>query len=73
MKFGVVFGKTNNNYTAYVPDLPGCVATGDTLEDTRQGIHDAIELHLKGMRDDGLAIPQPQSLLDYVEVSSAKS
>jgi predicted RNase H-like HicB family nuclease len=57
------------NYSAYLPDLPGCVATGETLEDVRQRMREAIELHLAGMREDGLPIPKPTSLVDYVEAA----
>ena len=54
------------NYSAYVPDVPGCVATGKTVEEVRQRMRKAIELHLEGMREDGLPIPKPTSLADYV-------
>lgn len=57
------------NFSAYLPDLPGCVATGKTLEEVRQRMREAIELHLAGMREDGLPIPKPTSLVDYVEAA----
>jgi len=60
--------KAENNYAAYVPDLPGCVATGDTIEETEQRIREAIEFHLRGMRADGLPIPEPVSKVEYVEI-----
>jgi len=59
----------NRNYSAYIPDLPGCVATGKTVDEVRQRIREAIELHLAGMREDGLPIPQPTTLADYVEAA----
>jgi predicted RNase H-like HicB family nuclease len=68
MRYAVVIEKAENNYAAYVPDLPGCVATGRTVEETEQQIREAIEFHLRGMREDGLPIPEPVSHVDYVEV-----
>jgi predicted RNase H-like HicB family nuclease len=69
MRYAIVVERAANNYSAYVPDLPGCVATGATMEDTEQLIREAIELHLAGLREDGLPIPQPSSQVDYVEVA----
>jgi len=57
------------NYSAYLPDLPGCVATGKTLDEVRQRMREAIELHLAGMREDGLPVPEPTTLADYVEAA----
>lgn len=68
MRYAIVIEKAANNYSAYVPDLPGCVATGSTVEETEQLIREAIEFHLTGLKDDGLPIPQPSSRVDYVEV-----
>ena len=68
MKYAVIFEKSSSGYGAYVPDLPGCVAVGDTLEETQQLIKEAIQLHLKGMREDGDPIPQPTSIADNVVV-----
>ena len=59
-----------NNYSAYVPDLPGCVATGQTVEDVENEIRAAIEFHIEGLREDGLAIPQPVSIVEYLEVAA---
>jgi predicted RNase H-like HicB family nuclease len=59
----------DRKYSAYLPDLPGCIATGKTIEEVRQRMREAIELHLEGMRADGLPIPQPTSLADYVEAA----
>jgi predicted RNase H-like HicB family nuclease len=66
----IVIEKAENNYAAYVPDLPGCVATDETQEQTVQQIRQAIELHLRGMREDGLPIPEPVSRVEYLEVLS---
>ncbi|HEX7335127.1 MAG TPA: type II toxin-antitoxin system HicB family antitoxin, partial [Pyrinomonadaceae bacterium] len=57
------------NYSAYLPDLPGCVATGKTIDELRKNMAEAIELHLQGLREDGLPIPLPTSLADYVEAA----
>ena len=63
MRYAVVIEKGESNYSAYVPDLPGCVAVGDTLEETQREIQEAIEFHLEGMRADGLPIPEPSSCM----------
>jgi predicted RNase H-like HicB family nuclease len=68
MRYAVVVEQAGNNYSAYVPDLPGCVAVGGTMEETEQLIREAIELHLTGLREDGLPIPQLSSRVEYVEV-----
>jgi predicted RNase H-like HicB family nuclease len=70
MRYAVVIEKGEGNYGAYVPDLPGCVATGDTIEEVEREIHEAIEFHLEGMRADGLPIPEPSSRVEYVEVAA---
>jgi predicted RNase H-like HicB family nuclease len=70
VRYAIVIEKAETNYAAYVPDLPGCVATGRTIEEAEQQIREAIEFHLRGMREDGLAIPRPSSQVDYVEVRS---
>ena len=62
MRYVVVFEKTPNNYGAYVPDLPGCVAVGDTLEETTQMIREAIEFHIEGTIEDGEPIPAPSAV-----------
>jgi predicted RNase H-like HicB family nuclease len=67
-RFLVVIEKADGNYSAYSPDLPGCVATGATREETEQNMHDAIELHLQGLKEDGLSIPQSTSFAEYVAV-----
>ena len=68
MRYAVVIEKADGNYSAYVPDLPGCVATGPTVEETEHAIREAIEFHLAGLREDGAPIPEPSSHVDYVEV-----
>jgi predicted RNase H-like HicB family nuclease len=68
MRYAIVIEKAENNYAAYVPDLPGCIATGETVEETERLIREAIEFHLRGMREDGLPIPLPSSQVDYIEV-----
>ena len=70
MRYAIVIEKAAANYSAYVPDLPGCVATGATVEETEAEIREAIAFHLEGLREDGLPIPVPQSQVDYVEVVS---
>lgn len=70
MRYAIVIEKAENNYAAYVPDLPACVATGFMVEETEQQIREAIDLHLRGMREDGLPIPKPSSSVDYVEIAA---
>ena len=70
MRYAIVIEKAENNYAAYVPDLLGCVATGETIEETEQEIREAIEFHLRGMREDGLPIPEPSIQVEYVEVAA---
>lgn len=69
MRYAIVVEKAGENYSAYVPDLPGCIATGKTPEETEQLIRKVVELHLNGLREDGLPIPQPSSRVEYVEVT----
>jgi predicted RNase H-like HicB family nuclease len=70
MKYAIVIEKADSNYSAYVPDLPGCVATGATSEEAEKEIREAIEFHIEGMKEDGEAIPVPSSSVDYVEVAA---
>jgi predicted RNase H-like HicB family nuclease len=67
MRYAVVIEKADNNYSAYVPDLPGCVATGATVEEVEHEIKEAIRFHIDGIREDGLPIPQPSAVCEYVE------
>lgn len=66
MNYAVVFEKTRTGYSAYVPDLPGCVATGATLEETEKLMREAIALHLEAMREGGEAIPEPTTVTNYI-------
>jgi predicted RNase H-like HicB family nuclease len=67
MRYAVVIEKADGNYSAYVPDLPGCVATGSTRDEAEQEIREAVRFHLKGLKEDGLAPPAPQATLIYVD------
>ena len=69
MRYAVVIEKAENNYSAYVPDLPGCVATGTTIAEAEAQIRETIEFHIEGLREDGLSIPPPSSQVDYVDVA----
>jgi len=70
MRYAIVIEKTDTNFAAYVPDLPGCIATGATIEETEQSIQAAIKFHLDGLREDGLPVPPPSSQVEYVEVAA---
>ena len=67
-RFLIVIEKTENNFSAYSPDLPGCIATGVTREEAEKNMHEAIQLHIKGMIQDNIPIPQSQSFAEYVAV-----
>jgi predicted RNase H-like HicB family nuclease len=69
-RYAIVVEDAGTNLSAYVPDLPGCVATGTTKEEVERLIREAIELHLQGMVEDGLPIPEPSSQVEYVEVNA---
>jgi len=69
MRYVMIIEPGERNYSAYLPDLPGCIATGKTVEEVRQRMREAIEIHLEGMRADGLPIPKPSTLADYVEAA----
>ena len=69
-RFAVVFEKAESNWAAYVPDLPGCITTGSTLQETKQNIREAIELHLEAMLEVGEPIPVPTSDVDFVELET---
>jgi predicted RNase H-like HicB family nuclease len=73
VKYTVVFEKAPNNYAAYVPDLPGCVATGRTREEVERNIREAIALHLDGMSEDGEPMPEPQAWTALVDASPRAS
>jgi predicted RNase H-like HicB family nuclease len=70
MKYAVVIEKAESNFSAFVPDLPGCVATGFTIEEVEKQIREAIEFHIEGMKQDGEDIPQPSSSVEYIEVAA---
>jgi predicted RNase H-like HicB family nuclease len=72
MRYAIVIEKTNSNYSAYVPDLPGCVATGETDQEVEALLREAIELHLAGMREDRQPIPEPSSRVEYLEIEPAR-
>lgn len=67
-RFLIVVEKANGNYSAYSPDLPGCVATGVTREETEKNMYEAIEIHICGLLEDGLPVPEPNSFAEYVIV-----
>ena len=70
MRYAIVIERANDNFSAYVPDLPGRVATGATLEETEQAMREAIEFHIEGLREDGTPVPPPTSRVDYIEVAA---
>jgi predicted RNase H-like HicB family nuclease len=70
MRYAIVIEKAENNYSAYVPDLPGCVATGATIAEVEAQTREAIEFHLEGLREDGLPVPAPASRVDYVDIAA---
>ena len=71
MQYAVVIEREGDSFGAYVPDLPGCVAVGETEDEVRRLIREAIAFHLEGMREDGEAIPLPSAHVEYVEVAAA--
>ncbi len=70
MRYAVVIEDVGSNFSAYVPDLPGCIATGQSFEEVEKEIRSAIQFHLEGMKQDGLPIPKPSSAVEYVEVAA---
>ena len=68
MRYAVVLERANGKYSAYVPDLPGCVATGKTIAAVEQEIRTAIQFHIEGLKAEGLEVPAPTSIADYVDV-----
>jgi predicted RNase H-like HicB family nuclease len=67
MRYAVVIEKADGNYSAYVPDLPGCVATAATVSEVESEIREAIRFHIDGLEADGAAVPAPTSIAEYVE------
>jgi predicted RNase H-like HicB family nuclease len=70
LKYAVVVEKGETSFGAYVPDLPGCIAAAETKEEVLRLIHEAIEFHVEGLREDGQPIPKPSSSIEYVEVAA---
>ena len=67
MRYAIVIEKGLDNYSAYVPDLPGCVAAGTTVEEVEKEIREAIRFHIQGLKEDGIPVPGPTSIADYVD------
>jgi predicted RNase H-like HicB family nuclease len=67
LRYAIVIEKAEGNYSAYAPDLPGCVATGATVEEVEKEMRQAIRFHLDGLREDGLPAPPPSALAEYVD------
>lgn len=70
MRYAIVIENAGSNYSAYVPDLPGCIATGATVEEAEREIREAIEFHLDGLREDGSPVPPPSSAVRYVNIAA---
>ena len=70
MKYLIILEKTSTGYSAYSPDLPGCVSAGDTAAETEANMREAIEFHIEGLLQEGLSVPLPQSRASYVEVAA---
>jgi predicted RNase H-like HicB family nuclease len=70
-KFLVIIGRAGNNFSAYSPDLPGCVATGDTREEVEANMYEALQMHVEGLQEDGLPIPDSESFAEYVLVKAS--
>ena len=70
MKYAVVIEKGENSYGAYVPDLPGCIAAGETKDEVKKLIHEAIEFHLEGLKEHGEPVPLPTSSVEFIEVAA---
>ncbi len=64
----VVIERAGENYSAYSPDLPGCIATGDTRKEVLENMHEAVEMHLEGLREDHLPVPEPEAFAEYLAV-----
>ena len=70
MRYAIVIEKAEGNFSAYVPDLPGCIATGSTVAEVETEIREAISFHLEGMREDGMPVPEPSSQVEYIDVAA---
>ncbi len=71
MRYAIVVEKCGTNYSAYAPDLPGCVATGATVAETEQEMREAIAFHIQGLVEDGLVVPDSSSIVEYLDVAAA--
>ena len=71
MRYAIVIEKGEHNYSAYAPDLPGCIATAESLAEVREDIRAAVEFHIEGLRADALPIPDPTTLCEYVDTPAA--
>jgi predicted RNase H-like HicB family nuclease len=67
MRYAVVIEKAGDNYSAYVPDLPGCVATAESVAELERELREAIRFHIEGLKEDGLPVPPPSAVAEYVE------
>lgn len=70
MRYAIVVEKAGNNFSAYAPDLPGCIATGSTVKEAEQEILEAIKFHIDGLREDGLPVPAPSSVVEYLDIAA---
>jgi predicted RNase H-like HicB family nuclease len=70
MRYAIVIEQAAGNFSAYVPDLPGCIVTGGTVEEVEQQIREAIAFHLEGLREDGTPVPPPSSQVEYVDIAA---
>jgi len=70
MKYAVIIEKGEDGYGAYVPDLPGCIAAGETKEEVKKLIQEAIEFHIEGLKEDGQPVPTPASSIEFIEVAA---
>ena len=70
MRYAIVIEKAEGNYSAYVPDLPGCIATGGTVNEVESEIREAISFHLDGMREDGIPVPEPSGQVEYIDIAA---
>ena len=70
-KYLIIIEKAGNNYSAYSPDIDGCISTGKTIEETKKNMQEALKFHIKGLMEDGLPVPEPLSQSDYIAVEAA--
>lgn len=70
MKYAVIIEKGNESFGAYVPDLPGCIAAGETKEEVIKLIHEAIEFHIEGLKENGQMVPEPSTSIEVIEVAA---